>query len=209
MINGDSTISQPVQTIVPAQGGRALYTFNVTTPGDYVMSAMVNCPDEGSNSFFINIDAEPSTAMVWGIPVTSGLESRTVTWWPDPEPKVWTLNAGVHQLIIRGREANARLGQITLRVGSPPPTPTPTATSTPTATPTATSTPTATPTPDQCEVPNFIGARESQAQAIWNDAGFTTEVIILPDNWNDRHINWQSLPEGFIGSCSETTITVQ
>jgi hypothetical protein len=165
------------------------------------MSAMVNCPDEGSNSFFINIDAEPSTAMVWGIPVTSGLESRTVTWWPDPEPKVWTLNAGVHQLIIRGREANAHLGQITLTVGSPPPTPTPTATSTPTATP----------TPDQCEVPNFIGARENQAQAIWNDAGFTTEVTILPDpnNFNDHRINWQSLPEGFIGSCSETTIKVQ
>ena len=116
VINGDSTISQPVETLVPAQGGRALYTFNVTTPGDYVMSAMVNCPDDGSNSFFINIDAEPSTAMVWHIPVTSGLESRTVTWWPDTEPKVWTLNAGVHQLIVRGREANARLGQITLRV---------------------------------------------------------------------------------------------
>ena len=103
--------------------------------------------------------------MVWSIPVTSGLESRTVTWSPDTEPKVWTLNAGVHQLIIRGREANARLGQITLRVGSPPPTPTPTATSTPTATPTATSTPTATPTPDQCEVPNFIGTKFNQAQA--------------------------------------------
>jgi hypothetical protein len=201
VINGDLTISQPVQTLVPAQGGRALYTFNVTTPGDYVMLAMVNCPDDGSNSFFINIDAEPSTAMVWHIPVTSGLESRTVTWSPDTEPKVWTLNAGVHQLIIRGREANARLGQITLRVGSPPPTPTPTATSTPTATP----------TPDQCEVPNFIGANVNHAQAIWNDAGFTTEVIILlgPNNWSDRHITWQSLPEGFIGSCSDTTIIVQ
>ena len=199
VINGDSTISQPVETLVPAQGGRALYTFNVTTPGDYVMSAMVNCPDGGSNSFFVNIDAEPSTAMVWHIPVTQGLESRTVTWPPGTEPKVWTLNAGVHQLIVRGREANARLGQITLRVGSPPPTPTPTATSTPTASP----------TPDQCEVPNFIGARENQAQAIWNDAGFTTEVIILPDNWNNHHINWQSLPEGFIGSCSETTIMVR
>ncbi len=211
VINGDSTISQPVQTLVPAQGGRALYTFNVTTPGDYVMSAMVNCPDEGSNSFFINIDAEPNTPMVWHIPVTSGLESRTATWPPSTEPKMWSLNAGVHELIIRGREANARLGQITLRVGSPPPTPTPTATSTPTATPTATSTPTATPTPDQCEVPNFIGTKFNHAQSTWNDAGFTTEVIIFgnPLIGNGQNITWQSLPQGFIGSCSETTITVQ
>src|SRR4029077_15501005 len=43
VINGDSTISQSIETIVPAQGGRALYTFNVTIAGDYVMSAMVNC----------------------------------------------------------------------------------------------------------------------------------------------------------------------
>jgi hypothetical protein len=147
------------------------------------MSAMVNCPDEGSNSFFINIDAEPSTAMVWHIPVTSGLESRTVTWSPDTEPKVWTLNAGLHQLIIRGREANARLGQITLRVGSPPPT------------------------PDQCEVPNFIGTRLHDAQSTWNDAGFTTQVIT--SGFGNNNITSQSLPEGFIGSCSETTISVQ
>ena len=26
---------------------------------------------------------------------------------------------------------------------------------------------------------------------------------------NDHYITWQSLPEGFIGSCSETTIIVQ
>jgi hypothetical protein len=82
---------------------------------------------------------------------------------------------------------------------------------TPTPTPTPTLTPTATPTPSQCEVPNFIGANVNHAQTIWNDAGFTTEVIILPGpiNWIDRHIDWQSLPEGFIGSCSDTTITVE
>jgi len=89
-------------------------------------------------------------------------------------------------------------------VGSPPPTPTPT------ATPTATSTPPATPTPapDQCEVPNFIGIRIRDAQSVWNDAGFTTEVI-TSENGGGHLIIWQSLPEGFIGSCSDTTITVQ
>ena len=77
---------------------------------------MVNCPDDGSNSFFVNIDAEPTTANIWSVPVTSGFESRTATWSPDTEPKVWTLNAGSHQLIIRGREADAILGQITLNI---------------------------------------------------------------------------------------------
>ena len=120
MINGDGTVSQPVLTVDPAQGGRAVYTFNVITAGDYIVSSMVNCPDEGSNSFFINIDGEPTTAMIWSIPVTVGFEDRTATWSPDTLPKQWTLSTGVHQLIIRGREANAVLGRITLSV---PPTP--------------------------------------------------------------------------------------
>ena len=67
------------------------------------------------------------------------------------------------------------------------------------------------PTPSQCEVPNFIGTNLSHAQRLWNDAGFTTEVIILPGPADpiDHVITWQSLPEGFIGSCSDTTITVE
>jgi hypothetical protein len=79
---------------------------------------------------------------------------------------------------------------------------------TPPSTPTPTPTPTATPTPDQCEVPNFIGVRFNQAQTLWNDAGFTTEVITF-ENGGGHLIISQSLPEGFIGSCSDTTITVE
>jgi hypothetical protein len=79
-------------------------------------------------------------------------------------------------------------------VGSPPPTPTPTATPTPTS--------------NQCEVPNFIGIRIRDAQSVWNDAGFTTEVI-TSENGGGHLIIWQSLPEGFIGSCSDTTIIVE
>jgi hypothetical protein len=92
-------------------------------------------------------------------------------------------------------------------VGSPPPTPTPSPTATPTATATATPTPTSTPTPNECEVPNFIGTRFHDAQSTWNDAGFTTQVIIA--GFGNNYITWQSLPEGFIGSCSDTTITVE
>jgi len=59
-------------------------------------------------------------------------------------------------------------------------------------------------------VTDFIGSKTNQAQRIWNDAGFTTEVIILRDsNHTDHDITWRSLPEGFIGPCSETTIMVE
>ena len=115
MIQGNA-ISQLTTTLDPSEGGRALYTFNVATSGDYQLSALVNCPDEGSNSLFVNIDAEPSSAMVWNIPVTSGPENRVATWSPATTPKIWTLSAGTHQLIFRGREADTALQHITLGI---------------------------------------------------------------------------------------------
>jgi len=102
---------------------------------------------------------------------------------------------------------------------TPTPTPTPTATPTPTVTPTVTPTPTPAPTPSptptptatvtptpQCTVPNFIGIRLNRAQALWNSAGFTTTVITI--GAQGQAITSQSLPPGYIGSCTTTTITL-
>ena len=111
-----SSISQAIQTTDPTQGGRASYTFAVATAGDYLLSALVNCPDGSSNSFFVNIDAEPSSAMIWTIPATAGSETRVASWPPNTTQKAWTLTTGTHQLIIRGREANAVLQHITLGI---------------------------------------------------------------------------------------------
>ena len=116
---------------------------------------------------------------------------------------VVTVTDGVLNIVATASVNNAKFSAIQVVPGSPAPTPTPTATATTTVTPT----PTSTPTPSQCEVPNFIGTRLHDAQSTWNDAGFTTQVI-LP-GFGNMYISWQSLPEGFIGSCSETTITVQ
>jgi hypothetical protein len=91
---------------------------------------------------------------------------------------------------------------------APTATPTPTAspTSTPTATPTATPSATATPTPCLATVPNFVGAQIVDAQTIWQNAGFTTEVIT---NGPPGHrISSQSLPPGYQGDCSTTMMFV-
>jgi|GEM_PF-855241 len=99
-------------------------------------------------------------------------------------------------------------------------TPTPAATSTPTATvtpapsttpsptpaPTATPTATATPTPCLASVPNFVGAKVLAAQGMWQSAGFTTEV--LTNGPPGHRITSQSLPPGYQGDCSTTTIFV-
>ena len=108
---------------------------------------------------------------------------------------VVTVTDGVLNIVATASVNNAKFSAIQVVPGSPAPTPTPTPS------------PTVTPTPNQCEVPNFIGTRLHDAQSTWNDAGFTTQVL-LP-GFGNMYISWQSLPEGFIGSCSETTIIVQ
>jgi hypothetical protein len=117
------SIVQRVNTVgnVPA-GGRASYTFTAPTTADYTINATVNAPNDMSNSFSINIDAEPTEpVMIWDIPITSGFASRTVAWRGTGTteasqyvPKVFHLSAGTHTLIIRGREPNTLLDTLSI-----------------------------------------------------------------------------------------------
>jgi hypothetical protein len=118
-INSDNTIAQKVVTVDPTDGGRAAYTFSVPASGKYTISALVNCPSDESNSYFVNIDAEPTTSMVWAIPIGSGLQSQQVTWNSGATAQVFTLSAGNHQLIVRGREKYTKLGDITIHLAGP------------------------------------------------------------------------------------------
>jgi hypothetical protein len=128
-VDSGGTLSQPVETTI-ANGGRAVYDFTVLSAGNYLVSAMVIAPGDGQNSFWVNIDAEPADPwMIWDIPICSALTSQTVSWrgngGPDSasaqyRPKVFTLSAGQHQLIILGREANTTLGAISIAAAPPP-----------------------------------------------------------------------------------------
>ena len=71
----------------------------------------------------MNIDAEPTNPnMIWDvISLTSGFQERNVSWRGSGttdnnqfNPKIFTLSAGTHQLIIRGREPNVQLDRISI-----------------------------------------------------------------------------------------------
>jgi hypothetical protein len=112
---------QPAQTAL-SNGGRAVYTFTVTSGGNYVIRSTVNAPDSASNSFYLNIDAEPQDPqMIWDIPVTTGFEQRVASWRGNGTadndqfvPKVFSLTPGAHQLVVRGREAGTLLLNMTI-----------------------------------------------------------------------------------------------
>lgn len=117
------TVFQVSNTTNPSLGGAARYRFNITQPGDYIIRAAVNAPNANSDSFYINIDAEPTDpTMIWDIgALTAGVEERVVSWRgvgtfdaPQFNPKSFSLSLGVHTLTIRGREANAAIDRITI-----------------------------------------------------------------------------------------------
>lgn len=111
-------------------GGSAIFTFTTTNAGDFVIEALVNAPDESSNSFFLNIDAQPEDPdMIWDVELTTGFEKRVVDWRGDGSdsssdefaPKSFKLAPGAHKLIIVGREPGTLLKSLTLRTAPPPP----------------------------------------------------------------------------------------
>jgi len=122
-------IVQTVLTDDPGQGGRAAYKMNLEHGGSFVVQALVIAPSEDENSFFVNLDAEPSTLMIWDIPPDRALTWRAATWrgtgsYEDipTTPQVFHLLAGPHTLVLRGREPNCRLARLCLLPYLPPPT---------------------------------------------------------------------------------------
>jgi hypothetical protein len=126
--DSNGTLSQSVTTGV-TDGGEAVYNFNILQAGNYLINAMVIAPGLWQNTFYVNIDAEPTDPlMIWDIPVSPTLTGRIVSWRGngngDPasdqfNPKLFALAVGPHQLFIRGQDANTTLGTISI-VASPP-----------------------------------------------------------------------------------------
>jgi hypothetical protein len=125
---GSGYISQAIETSV-SNGGQAVYNFTITNAGNYVIQATVNAANDGANSFYVNIDAQPQDpGMIWDITVTAGFEQQLVSWRGNGTdtsdqfvPQIFNLTVGTHRLIIVGREANTQLQS--LYILQLPPTP--------------------------------------------------------------------------------------
>lgn len=130
-------IYQNSEVSQPDQGGLALFGYNFTNDTTLTFSANLNAPNGASDSFWINVDTDPSNAsdptdpgQVWDvIPDTSGFEDRGVGWRgngtfssPQFPTNQWSVTTGIHPVYLRGREANAQIKTLTGIVpgGAPP-----------------------------------------------------------------------------------------
>lgn len=108
-------------------GGSAVFNFTVASAGDYVIETTVNAPADNSNSFFANVDDQPTDPdMIWDMDITMGFEKRVLSWRGNGDsatdqfaPKRFMLTAGAHKLIIIGREADTQLKSLTIRPAPP------------------------------------------------------------------------------------------
>jgi hypothetical protein len=128
MVSAGGAIRQNASTTL-LNSGSAVYNFTVSKAGNYCVSALVNAPNSGENAFYVNIDTQPTAPlMIWDIPKTSGFANRVVSWRGngngnpanDQYPrKTFSLAAGFHQLIIRGKNANTALQSISIYAAPP------------------------------------------------------------------------------------------
>ena len=123
-------VSQSVTT--GTNGGQLIFFFQTTNSNIFAVEALVDAPNTAANSFYVNIDAPPTDPTnIWDLTLTTGLTNEIVTWRGNgtndqmsiyPQQN-FSLNAGLHQLIIEGREAGTELGPITIVQLQPAPPP--------------------------------------------------------------------------------------
>jgi hypothetical protein len=122
---------QPIQTIGINGNGVAVYNFIITNAGNYEVQALVNAPNTGANSLYVNIDAVPQDPnMSWDILTTSGFEERLISWRGGGTdtanqfvPWIFPLAIGAHQILFYGREANTQLAGFSILPAPPTPPP--------------------------------------------------------------------------------------
>lgn len=113
-----------------SSSGRAVCYFTAASAGNYTIDGLVNAPGTTADSYWFAIDAEPTDPSNISdvIPITSGFESRAVNERgngtfsaPQFAPKTWTLSAGDHKIVLRGREP-MQIRSLTINAPTPPPT---------------------------------------------------------------------------------------
>lgn len=111
-----SYVSQASQTTDPTAAGKAIFSATVPSgsAGRYYLVADVDCADGASDSFFVQVDADPTTLNIWPVGATSGQESKPVIWRNALTPQIFTLTEAAHSFRFFGREANAKLYGFTI-----------------------------------------------------------------------------------------------
>jgi VCBS repeat-containing protein len=107
--NGKGNLSDPAKI-----GGQALYSFNVTNPGNYLFWGRVTTSATVDNSFFVSVDY--GSAIKWNTALgrSSAWVWSQITDNSTAVPFSCYLTAGTHTLLIKQSEDGTKLDQIVI-----------------------------------------------------------------------------------------------
>jgi hypothetical protein len=92
--------------------GYATYTFQVTSPGNYVVWGRVQASNGESDSFFVSMDGNADS--LWDVVRSTSWTWDKVNNRNGADPVVYNLAAGTHTLIIKQREMETKLDGIVI-----------------------------------------------------------------------------------------------
>lgn len=122
-VGNDTNASGGQFVHVPSGGGdeysgpnmqrKADYCFTVEEAGDYVIAANVYGADDGSNSFYVQVNDEPSEGYKWHSPINTTYGLAYVSSATE-NPVTLALPAGEHTVSVFVRETGTRLDKVAL-----------------------------------------------------------------------------------------------
>jgi hypothetical protein len=107
---GDKNASSSTYILVPNGGGSngyAVYTFQVTSAGNYVVWGRVVAPNGQDDSFYASMDGGADST--WDITRSTNWVWDKVNHRDGADPVVYNLATGKHTLLIKQREDGAKL----------------------------------------------------------------------------------------------------
>ena len=104
MPNGAGVVGDPA-----LPGGLASYTFTVPA-GTYVIWGRVLAPSGMDDSFWVSVDGGPFT--LWSTRISSVWVWDQINHSGVADPRLFSLAAGTHTLVVKQREDGARLDRL-------------------------------------------------------------------------------------------------
>ena len=96
-----------------ATTGPQLVYFKASSSGNFKITGSVSAADTGENSFWIDVDTDPSgnTDKTWHLNLTTGYENQDAKW-VTQDPIIWVLSGANQILYIREREVGTLIQSV-------------------------------------------------------------------------------------------------
>lgn len=96
----------------PLHSQRVRFCVNISNSGNYFLKATTLAQGVANNSFYIQIDNEPSSGIIWHVPPSGEFVAHDVTANSTSSPLIFFMDVGIHYVDFFLREDDTRLDNV-------------------------------------------------------------------------------------------------